>query len=180
MAEKSGLFVMYSESCQKMLNEKRSIYLFAKKRCFGMNKKCTNPSCRKTFSTLVTNRVCPHCGKKYPQLSLNANQKILKAFCIINCNGTNRVRLIKFLREFYNLSLKEAKYGVDHISNTVYYVSEAEAELFKRSLEKLGHAYETSTVLSAHVKKYLFEADNLKGISVEGKSIDSWFKQPRV
>ena len=144
-----------------------------------MNKKCTNPSCRKTFSTLVTNRVCPHCGKKYPQLSLNANQKKLKAFHI-TCNGTNKVRLIKVLREFYKLSLKEAKYGVDYIPNTVYYVSEAEAERFKRSLDELGYVYETSTVLSAHVKKYLFEADNLKGISVEGKSIDSWFQQPRV
>ena len=107
-----------------------------------MNKKCTNPSCRKTFSTLVTNRVCPHCGKKYPQLSLNANQKKLKAFHI-TCNGTNKVRLIKVLREFYKLSLKEAKYGVDRIPNTVYYVSEAEAERFKRSLDELAYVYVT-------------------------------------
>ena len=86
--------------------------------------------------------------------------------------------LLCILREFYNVSLKEAMYGIDHISNTVYYVSEA--ELFKRSLEELGYVYETSTVLSAHVKKYLFEADSLKGISVEGKSNDFWFQKPRV
>ena len=33
-----------------------------------MNKRCTNSSCRKTFSTLHSNGQCPFCGKKYPQL----------------------------------------------------------------------------------------------------------------
>lgn len=33
-----------------------------------MNKHCTNPSCRKTFSTLNYGGQCPFCGKTYPQL----------------------------------------------------------------------------------------------------------------
>ena len=33
-----------------------------------MNKRCTNSSCRKTFSTLTYGGVCPFCGKVYPQL----------------------------------------------------------------------------------------------------------------
>ena len=33
-----------------------------------MNKKCTNSSCRRTFSTLNFTGICPHCGKLYPQL----------------------------------------------------------------------------------------------------------------
>ena len=33
-----------------------------------MNKRCTNSSCRKTFSTLNYGGQCPFCGKAYPQL----------------------------------------------------------------------------------------------------------------
>ena len=33
-----------------------------------MNKRCTNSSCRRTFSTLHFNGQCPFCGKEYPQL----------------------------------------------------------------------------------------------------------------
>ncbi len=33
-----------------------------------MNKRCTNSSCRRTFSTLNAGGICPHCGKCYPQL----------------------------------------------------------------------------------------------------------------
>lgn len=33
-----------------------------------MNKRCTNSSCRKTFSTLTYGGICPFCGKRYPQL----------------------------------------------------------------------------------------------------------------
>ena len=34
-----------------------------------MNKRCTNSSCRKTFSTLNYGGQCPFCGKVYPQLT---------------------------------------------------------------------------------------------------------------
>ena len=33
-----------------------------------MNKRCTNSSCRKNFSTLTYGCTCPFCGKIYPQL----------------------------------------------------------------------------------------------------------------
>ena len=34
-----------------------------------MNKRCTNSSCRRTFSTLNFDGFCPWCGKAYPQLA---------------------------------------------------------------------------------------------------------------
>lgn len=40
-----------------------------------MNKKCTNSSCRKTFSTLYFRGVCPYCGKKYPQINAPQHSK---------------------------------------------------------------------------------------------------------
>ncbi|MCR5336423.1 MAG: hypothetical protein K6E42_07725 [Synergistes sp.] len=33
-----------------------------------MNKRCTNSSCRRTFSTLRYGGKCPFCGKLYPQI----------------------------------------------------------------------------------------------------------------
>ena len=33
-----------------------------------MNKRCTDSSCRRTFSTLDFDGRCPYCGKAYPQL----------------------------------------------------------------------------------------------------------------
>ncbi len=33
-----------------------------------MNKRCTDPSCRRTFSTLNFDGKCPFCSKAYPQL----------------------------------------------------------------------------------------------------------------
>ena len=33
-----------------------------------MNKRCTGSSCRRTFSTLNFDGICPYCGKRYPQL----------------------------------------------------------------------------------------------------------------
>ena len=40
-----------------------------------MNKRCTNSSCRKTFSTLTYGATCPFCGKVYPQLARTACSK---------------------------------------------------------------------------------------------------------
>ena len=34
-----------------------------------MNKTCTNPACRRTFSTLNFFGACPFCRKSYPQLA---------------------------------------------------------------------------------------------------------------
>ena len=47
-----------------------------------MNKRCTNSSCRKTFSTLVFNGQCPYCGKKYPQLTTTRKRGTPGIFCI--------------------------------------------------------------------------------------------------
>ena len=42
-----------------------------------MNKRCTNSSCRKTFSTLTYGGTCPFCGKVYPQL-VSARRSVQK------------------------------------------------------------------------------------------------------
>ena len=41
-----------------------------------MNKRCTNSSCRKIFSTLNFYGKCPHCGKAYPQLKGTRKQAL--------------------------------------------------------------------------------------------------------
>ena len=43
-----------------------------------MNKRCTNSSCRKTFSTLINGGTCPFCGKVYPQLIRAGYSKAMK------------------------------------------------------------------------------------------------------
>ena len=42
-----------------------------------MNKTCTNPACRRTFSTLNFFGACPFCRKSYPQLS--GTRKLLRS-----------------------------------------------------------------------------------------------------
>ena len=45
-----------------------------------MNKRCTDSSCRRTFSTLDFDGRCPYCGKAYPQLVRQRKKDIALAF----------------------------------------------------------------------------------------------------
>ena len=45
-----------------------------------MNKRCTDSSCRRTFSTLDFDGRCPYCGKAYPQLNRQRKKDIALAF----------------------------------------------------------------------------------------------------
>lgn len=54
-----------------------------------MNKKCTNSSCRRTFSTLNFSGFCPHCGKLYLQL-LKPHPRIL---CLTDGSAGSRLNV---------------------------------------------------------------------------------------
>ena len=51
-----------------------------------MNKRCTEPSCRKTFSTLNYGGLCPFCGKTYPNLK-NGRKKPVPEKTAFDRNG---------------------------------------------------------------------------------------------
>ena len=46
-----------------------------------MNKRCTDSSCRRTFSILDFDGKCPHCGKPYPQLGPARHRALPQAHC---------------------------------------------------------------------------------------------------
>ena len=59
-----------------------------------MNKRCTNSSCRKTFSTLAYNGQCPYCGKKYPQLTTARKHGTPSCFYVrLNIGKKERIRI---------------------------------------------------------------------------------------
>ena len=96
-----------------------------------MNKRCTNSSCRRTFSTLNASGRCPHCGKLYPQLACGRknNDRIrlrVKSGNSCRClnikagemlrlgRGDKKVRMIKEFRSQvmtrgYHIGLKAAR-----------------------------------------------------------------------
>lgn len=70
-----------------------------------MNKRCTNSSCRKTFSTLTYGGTCPFCGKEYPQLtrSERSGHKM-----IIRIDG-KRIKFMLSEIEWYRLKGQRVK-----------------------------------------------------------------------
>lgn len=106
-----------------------------------MNKRCTNPSCRKNFSTLDFYGSCPYCGKEYPQLV--PARKIpadLQAIRIMDYPYSCKVQVIKAVRDSFRaeLGLKEAKAAVDHVPDTVFVLRRDEALRFMKKLEEFG------------------------------------------
>ena len=55
-----------------------------------MNKRCTNSSCRRTFSTLNADGKCPHCGKLYPQMNCGRRGMREVRFTLREENGKGR------------------------------------------------------------------------------------------
>ena len=108
-----------------------------------MNKKCTAPSCRKTFSTLEFNGRCPHCGKAYPQLLSSRKQGRFWSVRITE-RPDRYVRFIKCVRIFFGLGLKEAKNACDAWQSSAFVLERAEAVRFIRALEGEECAYEVS------------------------------------
>ena len=102
-----------------------------------MNKKCTNPACRKVFSTLSFYGSCPHCGKEYPQLVSTRKREGFEAVRILDYNGF-KVKAIKVVRNTFQIGLKEAKNAVDHTPDTVYFLERGKADQFTRDLAAFG------------------------------------------
>ena len=102
-----------------------------------MNKKCTNPACRKTFSTLDFSGSCPHCGKEYPQLVSGRKRWKFHAVRILDYNGC-KVKAIKAVRNTLQIGLKEAKTAVDHTPDTVYFLDHRQAVQLTEALSAFG------------------------------------------
>ena len=69
-----------------------------------MNKRCTNSSCRKTFSTLINGGTCPFCGKVYPQLIRAGYSKAMKIWI-----GGKRIRFGADVVESYRMQGQRVK-----------------------------------------------------------------------
>ena len=77
-----------------------------------MNKKCTNPSCRRTFSTLDFYGHCPYCDKVYPQLVPQRNEvyrhfRYQRKVSVLSDRSSLKIMLIKI--GFFNIGLDEVK-----------------------------------------------------------------------
>ena len=116
-----------------------------------MNKKCTNPSCRKTFSTLHFYGICPHCGKEYPQLisirkakmfpvvsPLAKERKAYWAVNILSYDFDKRVKILRIIIDFFQIRLKQAKEAMDHFPDTVFLLEQAEADQLIALLMDVG------------------------------------------
>ena len=120
-----------------------TIKIFLKERSGFMNKRCTNPSCRRVFSTLYFTGCCPFCGKKYPQLVSNGDKGSFLAVRIEDYNGF-KVRTIKIIRDCFGTDLRTAKQAADGIPHTVFLMKRADADQFTRELDKYGCTYTRS------------------------------------
>ena len=103
-----------------------------------MNKRCTNSSCRKTFSTLIYGGKCPFCGKVYPQIRQGWKNGAAVDVELIDM-GPKKIRVIKLVREGTGLGLRETKELVESapvLIRTSIPINEAKA--LKRKLEDTG------------------------------------------
>lgn len=69
-----------------------------------MKKKCTNSKCRKTFTHVIEKGIvvtCPYCGKKYPRIKVEGEERGVYIYSASNWVWTARV-----LRSNTNLKLK--------------------------------------------------------------------------
>ena len=103
-----------------------------------MNKRCTNPSCRKTFSTLYFSGSCPHCQKEYPQIAASPRFFRVRILDL----GLRKVKVIKSIREIYKIGLREAKEVADQVPNTVFILNTEEAYRFVHDFAETGVIYE--------------------------------------
>jgi ribosomal protein L7/L12 len=80
-----------------------------------MRKKCTNSSCRRTFTVEPVNKVsCPYCGREYPRLLPGSDRTVV----LLN-PGYSRLGVIKLARKYTGLGFKDAKKLVDSAPSIV-------------------------------------------------------------
>lgn len=104
-----------------------------------MKKKCTNNKCRKNFVVKENTSCCPYCGKKYPRLhgallakgdcnkdmsadfldkEIKSLRRLLtgmpymevpKGVYLVNYDISNKIKVIRAVRKWTGLGLKETK-----------------------------------------------------------------------
>lgn len=72
-----------------------------------MKKRCTNSSCRKTF-TVTESAACPHCGQVYPRL-FTSRDLILTGF------GSKKLATAMAIKKMTNLDPKSVAKLVEHV-----------------------------------------------------------------
>lgn len=116
-----------------------------------MKKRCTNSSCRKLFTA---DSVCPYCGKEYPRIPVDGREhpRYFKTFHEVRLNdyGSNKIAVIKELRELTRMSLAEAKTMVES-SPCIIWSSESEAEA-NEWLDRLSKAGASVSLKTEMVK----------------------------
>ncbi len=107
-----------------------------------MRKKCTNSSCRRTFTVEAVNKVsCPYCGRVYPRITPAPAASSVQTNWSVVLFGTaqRKIPTIKVIRMLTGLGLKEAKAMVDNVPSVVRTgLSCTEAFRMERELEETG------------------------------------------
>ena len=107
-----------------------------------MRKKCTNSSCRRTFTVEAVNKVsCPYCGRVYPRIppapatgSIQTNWSV-----VLYSTSQRKLPTVKVIRMLTGLGLKDAKAVVDNAPSIVRTgLSCSEAFRMERELEETG------------------------------------------
>lgn len=107
-----------------------------------MRKKCTNSSCRRTFTVEAVNKVsCPYCARVYPRIppapagsSVQTNWSV-----VLYSTSERKLPTIKVIRMLTGLGLKDAKTVVDNAPSIIRTgLSITEASRMKRELEETG------------------------------------------
>jgi large subunit ribosomal protein L7/L12 len=107
-----------------------------------MRKKCTNSSCRRTFTVEAVNKVsCPYCGRVYPRIppalatgSVQTNWSV-----VLYSTSQRKLPTVKVIRALTGLGLKAAKSLVDNAPSVVRTgLSCTEAFRMDRELKKTG------------------------------------------
>ena len=107
-----------------------------------MRKKCTNSTCRRTFTVEAVNKVsCPYCGRVYPRiLPAPAGSSVQTNWSVVLYSTSERkLPTIKVIRMLTGLGLKDAKAVVDNAPSIIRTgLSITEASRMKRELEETG------------------------------------------
>ena len=107
-----------------------------------MRKKCTNSSCRRTFTVEAVNKVsCPFCGKMYPRINPAPAEGSASTnwSAVLFYPAERKLHTIKVIRMLTGLSLKEAKSLTDNVPSVVRTgLGCTEAFRMARELEETG------------------------------------------
>lgn len=124
-----------------------------------MRKKCTNSSCRRSFTVEAVNKVsCPYCGRVYPRIhpAPGATRLQTNWSVVLFSTAERKLPTIKTIRALTGLGLKAAKSLVDNAPSVVRTgLSCTEAFRMDRELKKTG-ASAAAKRLTNREKQYFY------------------------